>query len=287
MRINISVLITVFLISGCGVKNSMEQQTVNFEQIKWYAQRASAAYQSEEAIKKAFPDTTRITTIKGTKVQYFIENPKNGKTQVVSIRGTNNLANVREDAEILQSNNQKLGIYVHKGFDEDANLIYHDLLPFLDKDKELIFTGHSLGAAVSTLLMMYLHEDGFKIGLSVNFGQPKVTNSIGAEKYAFLPLLRVVDENDVVPLLPPTSLISSSHGIYEHMGSEVILLEGVYYVYQDTHLQRQSSSDSFWKNLGNTSIDAHFIKHYLHNIASKLKSAEQIPFIEREKYIDN
>ncbi len=259
---------------------------VDFKELRWYAERASTAYQTEQQIKNSFPDTVRVTTVKNTEVQYFLEKPKTGNRQILSIRGTANFRNAIEDAEYLQVKNKKLGIYVDKGFDEDTALIYQDVLPFLDKDKEVILTGHSLGAAISTLLMMYLHEDGFKVGRSVNFGQPKVTNDVGKGKYNFLPLLRVVDENDVVPLLPPASLLDSVHGEYTHIGPEVILLEGLFYVYQDEHMLRKTNSDSFWSNLTDVSVGAHVIKHYMHNINSKLDSATQIPFSEREKYID-
>lgn len=259
---------------------------VDFNELRWYAERASSAYQTEQEIRTKFPDTVRVTTVNNTQVQYFLEQSTSQDAQVLSIRGTANLRNAVEDAEYLQVKNSKLGIYVDKGFDEDTALIYKDVLPYLDKDKEIILTGHSLGAAISTLLMMYLHEDGFKIGRSINFGQPKVTNDAGKGKYNFLPLLRVIDENDVVPLLPATTFLDSIHGEYTHIGPEVILLEGLYYVYQDEHMLRETKSDSFWSNLTDVSLGAHVIKHYMHNINSKLQASKQIPFNEREKYID-
>ena len=286
MGVSICLIFMLFFMYGCNSKDNINLKRIDFKQIQWYANRASFAYNTPTEIQKTYPDTVRVASVNGTDVQYFIENPVSASSQVISIRGTANLANVREDAEYLPSKNHKLGIYVHKGFDEDTLLVYRDLLPHLDKNKKVILTGHSLGAAISTLLMMYLHEDGFTIELSINFGQPKVTNRKGAGKYAFLPLLRVADENDVVPLLPPTTLLDAIHGTYQHIGSEIILLEGLFYVFQDEHLQRQTSSDSFWKNLGHESIDEHFMKHYLHNINSKLDSSKEVPFEQREKYID-
>lgn len=265
----------------------METNKVDFKAVQWYADRASIAYHSEQDIVAAFPDTVRVTTVGSTNVQYFLENDENQGRQILSIRGTANLKNALEDVEYLQVKNPKLDIYVDKGFDEDAALVYADVLPYLDKNKEIFVTGHSLGAAISTLLMMYLHVDGYTVGKSINFGQPKVTNSRGKNKYGFLPLVRVIDENDVVPLLPATTLLDSIHGSYTHFGPEIILLEGLYYVYQDEHLQRENESDSFWSNLKDLSVHAHFIKHYEHNIRSKLTDSKQIPYQERTKYIDN
>jgi predicted lipase len=286
-KLFLSLPLLILSIGGCSKNSQLESHSVNFAQMQWFANRASVVYSTAEEIKSNFPLVTRVATVKGTKVQYFIELLDEKPAQVVAIRGTANLKNAIIDAEYLQSNNRKLGVFVHKGFDADTYLLYQDLLPHLDKSKEVILTGHSLGAAISTLLMMYLHEDGFKLGLSINFGQPKVTNKVGADKYANLPLLRVIDENDVVPLLPPSTLVDSVHGIYHHIGKETILLEGQYYVFQDQHLQRSTGSNSFWENLLDESVAAHFIKHYLHNIKSKLNDSKQIPFSERDAYIDN
>ncbi|MFC6633118.1 lipase family protein [Microbulbifer taiwanensis] len=260
-------------------------QSINFNRVNWYAKRAAAAYQTEADIRGVFPDTTLVTTTSND-VQFFLESDAENHRQIVTIRGTANFSNAREDAEYVQSRNTRLGIYVHSGFDEDAMQVFDTLAPRLDKSQPIILTGHSLGAAISTLLMMYLHEEGFSLGASINFGQPKVTNHKGVEKYAFLPLLRVVDENDLVPLVPPNDLINAIHGGYQHLGPELMLLEGEYYVYQDAHKAHRSGIGSFWKNLGDTSISAHYMEHYLHNINSKLASATQIAYEQREEYID-
>ncbi|WP_323845521.1 lipase family protein [Microbulbifer magnicolonia] len=260
-------------------------QSIDFHQVSWYAQRAAAAYQAEAEIRQAFPDTTLVTTTSND-VQFFLECDAANRRQIVSIRGTANLSNAREDAEYVPSKNPRLGIYVHSGFDEDAMQVFDALFPRLDKSLQVILTGHSLGAAISTLLMMYLHEEGFALGRSINFGQPKVTNHQGVRKYDLLPLLRVVDENDLVPLVPPNDLIDLIHGGYQHLGPELMLLEGEYYVYQDAHTARHSPIDSFWKNLGKTSISAHFMQHYLHNINSKLAHAVEVSYSQRENAID-
>jgi len=258
---------------------------IAFTKVEWYANRAKAAYDDETQIRDAFPNVTKVNTIAEINVQYFIERFPDLKRTVITIRGTDNLTNVRDDAEYFQSKNAKLGIYVHKGFDEDTFLIYQAILNDLDKTDEIILTGHSLGAAISTLLMMYLHEDGFTLGPSINFGQPKVTNKKGASAYEHLPLLRVVDKNDVVPLLPQITLLDSIHGIYEHLGAEIILLDGLYYVYLDTHKAMDRSVGSFWKNLGDESLIDHKMVNYLHNIRSKLNDATPVSYDDREQYI--
>ena len=45
-------------------------------------------------------------------------------------------------------------------------------------------------------------------------------------------------------------------------GDELILLDGPYYVYQQSPQARKESVGSFWKNLGNESLNAHHMSHY-------------------------
>ncbi len=268
------------------VTNHFVSKTIDFDEIEAYALRASAAYNSEQQIKQSFPNTVRVTQVAGTEIQYFLEFNPNEKLQYISIRGTANLKNVKEDVEYIKSRNKKLDIYVHSGFDENTIKIYNDILPFLKRDYKVRLTGHSLGAAISTLLMMYLYEDGFQVERSFNFGQPKVTNKEGVQRYGFLPLTRVVNENDVIPLVPPVTLLSALHGTYQHMGDEVILLKGENYVYLEQHHAEEHSVEGFWENIDHESVTEHFIANYLINIKSKLEKSVQIPYAQRELYLD-
>ncbi|SES75223.1 Lipase (class 3) [Nitrosomonas marina] len=297
MRVQRSVFSIIALILSVGYGCNMQQNNVvsqvpdvekniDFNTIKWYAARAGAAYDSEAEIKATFPDTVRVAQVGSTQVQYFLEFDTARKIQIVTIRGTANLKNIIEDVEYIESKNDRLGIHVHKGFDEDTFKIYQDILPFLKKDYAVRLTGHSLGAAIATLLMIYLHEDGFEIQRLVNFGQPKFTNKQGVERYHTLPLTRIVDENDVVPLLPPATLVNALHGGYEHMGDEVILLKGEEYIYLEQHQADTKKVEGFWNNLDHESIKEHLIANYLKNINSKLAKAEQVPYAARDVYLD-
>lgn len=271
--------------TGCVNKGVTLMKEIDFNEVQWYAGRAKAAYSSEKEIRKAYPQTVQVVTVGDTEVQYFLELFPEKKLQVISVRGTANFKDALEDARYLQAKDGKLSIYVHSGFDADTMKIYKDILPHLDKEYKVRVTGHSLGAAISTLLMMYLHEDGFKVERSINFGQPKVTNKAGVKAYDFLPLTRIVDENDVVPLVPPVTLIDSIHGTYEHLGDEVILLKEEYYVYLEQHDAERKSVGNFWKNIGHESIKEHFMDNYLKNTADKLDKSVQVPYSKREDYI--
>ncbi len=263
----------------------MNTAAPDFQEILWYAERAKAAYAAEGEIRDSHPNTTRVATLPEADVQYFLEVFPDQRLQVLAIRGTSNLANAKEDLEYIQSRNTKLGIYVHRGFEADADALYADVLPHLDRNLKVRVTGHSLGAAISTLLMMFLHKDGYVVERSVNFGQPKLTNARGAEAYGFLNLLRIVDENDLVPLVPPLTLIDSLHGAYEHLGSELILLRDQYFAVLEQSDAARRSVLSFWTNLGHESIEEHYMDSYLRNIRSKLAHAEQVPYEMRERYV--
>lgn len=255
----------------------------DFTLIEWYAQRAAMAYNGEAAIRAAFPNTTLVATSRD-QVQFFLEVDHTKKQQIIVVRGTANLSNAREDADYIQGLNSRLGIWVHRGFDADAQVVYEMVRRHLVPEYEIILTGHSLGAAISTLLMMYFSLDGLPLGPSINFGQPKVTNKKGVQLFANLPLARVVDENDLVPLVPPIDLIDEIHGGYEHVGTELVLLAGEYYCLLDEARAEHISLTDFWANLGNMSVHEHYMANYLANIQTKLLKSLAVPYVDRKKY---
>lgn len=286
--LRLTFTIALVVVSGCASKTTLQDtkpSVLGFHDIFWYARRAKAAYERPDVIKRKFPNTVFVGEDKKKKIQYFIEKFHDKKLQVISVRGTNNLKNFKQDADYIPTKDKRLGIYVHRGFDRDARHVLNGVLPKLNRDYAVKVTGHSLGAAIASLLMIYLHEEGFSIKQSVNFGQPKFTNKKGANKYSFLPLLRVVNKNDMVPLVPPVTLLDSVHGKYVHFKPEIILLKGVHYVYLDDHDASRTLPGSFWLNIGHESIKDHSMDNYLTDIKAKLEYAVQVPYNDREKYV--
>lgn len=281
----ISILLSIILLSSCTSEATQPLQKIDFNHIHWFAERAAIAYEDKTTITAQYQHIAVIENLPDKNVLFFLEQANAWAYQIITIRGTANFANAEEDAEYLPVFNDKLGIYLHKGFDQDSTAIYQQLKPHLDKSKPVRITGHSLGAAVATVLMMHLDTDGYTLEPSVNFGQPKLTNSAGVARFAHLPMTRIVDENDVVPTLPATTLLDSIHGIYTHLGSEVVLLEGIYYAFQDAHQSTKEAKGSFWRNLPKSSIEAHKMEHYLNNIRSKRSAAEQIPFARKNQFL--
>ena len=98
---------------------------------------------------------------------------------------------------------RKVDIPVHAGFDLAARAIYNDVKSHLKPGYKTKLTGHSLGGAVAALLAIYLIEDGVQVESVVTFGQPRFTTTDGVKRLGFLPLTRIVDANDIVPMVAP------------------------------------------------------------------------------------
>src|SRR5690606_8519558 len=107
----------------------------------------------------------------------------------------------------------------------------------------------------------------------------------GVEKLGYLKLTRVVDQNDIVPMLPPTTIVNRAHGIYEHIGPEVILLEGPQYVFLPTHDAERISEGELGRSVGRADLDDHHIDNYLKRIAPKANTAVAVSYNDREQYV--
>ena len=98
----------------------------------------------------------------------------------------------------------------------------------------IIFTGHSLGGALSTLMAFRaaaLNEFQDSTILNVSFASPFVGNQAFRNSFEALEQknrirhLRVSNENDVVPLIPFMTLTSPLLMTYKHVGMNVRLYE--------------------------------------------------------------
>jgi hypothetical protein len=259
---------------------------VDFVELHSYAARAKTAYADEAAIRAKYPTTVRVSAPGKTEAQYFLERDDKAKVQYIAIRGTANRRNLVEDVEMKIRVDLSLAIPVHAGFDGTAHILYTDMQPYLKKDYKTYITGHSLGGAIAALLAIHMTDDGYKVEKVVTFGQPKFTTTDGVEKLNFLTLTRVVDENDMVPMLPPTTVVNRLYGVYEHAGPEIILLEGPQYVYLPTHDAGRVSIGELGRSLNIASLSDHHMDHYLGRIAAKTDKAVAVPYNERENYVE-
>ncbi len=264
---------------------TVTQTKIDFVELGAYAGRSKTAYATEAVIRSKYPATVRVGSPGKTEAQYFLEQDDRAKVQYIAIRGTANRRNLIEDVEMRIREDLALAIPVHAGFDATARVLYADMKPYLKQNYRTYITGHSLGGAIAALLAIHMVEDGYKVEKVVTFGQPKFTTTDGVQRLGFLTLTRVVDENDVVPMLPPTTIVNRLYGVYEHAGPEIILLEGPHYVFLPTHTADRISVGEFGRSLSLANLADHHMDHYLERLAAKSSGAVEISYNEREKYV--
>ena len=260
-------------------------ENINFGEVYTYAERASAAYAAKSVILVKYPRTVRINAPSQTDIRYFLERNDKARTQFISVRGTANNVNFSEDLDIAVREDRKIAIPVHAGFDRAARAIYADVSPYLKSGYKTYLTGHSLGGAVAAILSIYLIEDGVDVVRVVTFGQPRFTTAEGVRRLGFLPLARVVDENDIVPLVPPGTVMDPVFGPYEQVGSEVILLKGRDIVFLPVHDANRLSVGEFWRSISFADLKDHAMKNYLTRIADKTKGVIEVPYNNREQFV--
>jgi hypothetical protein len=117
---------------------------------------------------------------------------------------------------------------VHKGFVESYNNFKEDLITTLEKnnpnkDKTVIISGHSLGAAVSTIVGLDLNQKGYST-VVYNFASPRVGNKLFQELIDnSLNIFRVVNISDIIPNLPASVAANykdpENPHIYVHCGT--------------------------------------------------------------------
>jgi hypothetical protein len=246
-------------LAHCGKKPtaSVPPVPLDFPLAFQYAQRAALAYEQDATIQRQSGTEVKIS-ISGpvsSGMKAYVEINQAKRVQWVVVRGTSSLVNIRSDVDYNKVVDSRLSIPLHKGFADAALQVYQFAKPLLNKDYETRVTGHSYGGAAAVIVLMLLKEDGFKLGQAMTFGQPKVTNRAGVQKYRTLPLLRFVNAKDPIPSLPPLEVFAVlDEGPFVHFGPEVVLDEGAKYRYYPERPSEMSSVLSFWDNLKNLSI---------------------------------
>jgi triacylglycerol lipase len=268
-----------------SIGSKVTPEHINFREIYTYAERANAAYGAKSVIRSKYPQTVRINAPARTDVMYFLERNDKTRTQFITVRGSANSANFSEDLDVAVREDRKAAIPVHSGFDLAARSIYQDVKPHLKPGYKTHLTGHSLGGAVAAVMSIYMIEDGVEVVRVVTFGQPRFTTADGVKRLSFLPLARVVDENDIIPMVPPATALHPTFGPYEHVGSEVILLEGQNIVYLSAHDANRISVGEFWRSTSFADLEDHKMEKYLKRIADKTKGTIEVPYNKRENFV--
>lgn len=262
-----------------------QQHPIDFKTLRGFASFAASSYLPEKNIaasdwaQHSGYTLTRYASIPDIQIAYFIATNDITRSQIIAVRGTSNVENAFVDINLKLVDDSKTGIRLHSGFAQAAKAVYSDALPLLKKGYTIDTTGHSLGGAVALILAMYLESDGYKIGRVVTFGQPKVTNVSGSNRFAHLPLTRVVTPRDMVPLVPPLDPMDINKlDIYWHSGEEILLyeddrysvLEGISSMLRATQFTQQMPDEQ--------NLQHHQMDRYIALLDRKMEHARRVPF---------
>lgn len=276
----------LFKFSG-GFALADADSNIKFSDILKYAELSSFAYKTDEDIRNKYGENIFILNkLPQYDGNYFAIKDEEKKLIIISIRGTASIENAVVDSEFIKVKDDKIGIYLHDGFKKSTDELYGDLkdkiIP-LKENYNFEITGHSLGGAMAAVLMMYMQNDEFLVDRVITFGQPKVTNSDGVEKFRNSPLLRVSHEEDPVPFLPAKLYLPGPNGHFQHFGEEIILLKNIYFSYLDEVQAEEPKVSSWWVNIFHQRIGDHSVTNYLSNIEQKQSESNELPYVERFK----
>lgn len=262
---------------------ALAADVIDFADIAREARFARAAYQSEDEVRALAArenfELTLFHNVTDIQMTFYLATDDASRSQVIAVRGTSNAENAMVDVAFRLLPDEKTGIRLHNGFAYAARQIYEELTPLLKKGYRIRSTGHSLGGAVALILSMYLDVDGYEVGRIVTFGQPKVTNLPGANRYQHLDLLRVVTPTDLVPLLPPFDPLDIKNiDIYWHAGKEVILLEDETYAILQGVDSMLRAANFTQRVPTEENLKSHSMDLYLDLLAAKLKSPRRVKY---------
>ena len=282
-----------------------KSHTVDWEEINKFARISSVIYKDADTIRNTLPrfveasllTYTKIYIHEINKIQYMLITSDDAKEYIISVRGTNNIKNAFLDLKFFKDKSKRLMCKVHKGFHSVAEDIFSDLRPRMSNPEYSIYvTGHSLGGAEALLIGAYCDHAKMNLKKIITFGQPKVFDSVGVEKWKHLPLTRVVNETDIVPLVPPVELLYM-FSRYKHFGDMIKLCNEEYYCYLENHQAQGFGVNSFWLNAANEGfsikeifkeVPDHYMDHYIDGIMPKLGSGgREILWKEREEHMNN
>lgn len=183
---------------------------------------------------------------------------------------------------------------VHRGFCDAWQSVEKMVVYYLKKwwndDTKLWITGHSLGGALAAMATISLEAQGFKVSGLYTFGQPRIADwqMVNYMNSRMLDrMVRYVNNNDVVPLIPPQIIPWVPTRIYGHMG------KFRYFTFLGDLRRRSWLGQRFpdrllgfitalWKS-GPDAIDDHKMEFYLANLEKALAKEEQEERLEIER----
>jgi triacylglycerol lipase len=234
-----------------------------------FARLSSIAYQDEKAATKAAKKlgftTTEFYNRDGAQAYRFM----NADDLVIACRGTepSEFNDIKADLKAVPVVAETVS-RVHQGFkaevDELWPMIKEDLVRKQNNDKDVWFTGHSLGAAMTTIMASRcFHDDAVPNPQEVyTYGSPRVgwptyVKSLGCTHH------RWVNNNDIVTRVPLAIMGYRHHGTEHYMNAYGN-------VRKVTGMQRfKDRMRGMWMGIKAGRIDNfsdHSMSQYIHNL---------------------
>jgi len=174
-----------------------------------------------QASVEAPPGTTPVLRVDRRGRPCMAFGVASARKMVVVLRG---LTDLRDDFDFRQIEVSP-GVWVHEGYQLDYEDISTEIFEIVRREgpEMLVFAGHSLGGALSVLLARGAEAlfPGVVVAV-VSYGTPRVGNENFAESMKNTTHVRIENEADIVPSLPPSvspnSARPSTPFMYCHSG---------------------------------------------------------------------
>jgi len=180
---------------------------------------------------------------------------------ILFFRGTIEKENAKTNVDVIKTKAPSLGKKekIHRGFwrayKKIKDAILEELMVLLkEKDRKVWITGHSLGAALAGIAAFDIQKSYVKKNIegSYLFGLPRFCNNKFARSYDRLLkriTFRIVNNNDMVPRVPPRSIGYSHIGALYYFNSKGELIKGISWWFYLIDRIKGKLNDAFDGNL--------------------------------------
>lgn len=198
-----------------------------FEELLALAEIAMLNSAPDEEIEAYFAgrEEVKVLELSSCEQRAIVTTDHKARRHTISLRGTKNFRNVAQNMRLgiaPTGEKEDLPVPMHRGYRNIARKCLEAIEPLLIDGYEIQLTGHSLGGASAVALALLIHKKGkAKVQRVVTFGSPKLGPKETAEASEELDILRVVQKDDIIPLLPMSRPFVRRP--YCHLGEGILL----------------------------------------------------------------